>query len=286
MSAVMGIFRGAERGGDAVVTRLAQIQAAIPPTEGMARQFPQIRSMALTGLGRLAAAKRMADSLSPNDGRYFVQMVPVWGGFAPPGYADSLLAELESVRQAGSSAAGGSDAYSLYFEGIFFLGQGDVDTAGLRIDRGLALDSIALARYGGAGVHGLFVAMDGWRTILRGDTTAGIRQMAAGLTQLGPLGGPAITAPLRLQRAITLSRRPSTRDEGIRMLRYGFGMDPQYIAITQFALGEALEAAGEPAGALEAYGEFIRYWQQADPALQPKVQQAREAMTRLQRAGG
>ena len=95
-----------------------------------------------------------------------------------------------------------------------------------------------------------------------------------------------MTAPVRLQRAIAMANRPATRAEGIRYLRYSFDLDPQYLAVSRYALGEALEAAGDRAGAQEAYGEFIRYWAKADASLQPRVQAARERLAQLQKAGG
>jgi hypothetical protein len=46
-------------------------------------------------------------------------------------------------------------------------------------------------------------------------------------------------------------------------------------------LGRAYEAAGKTDSAAFAYGRFIRLWDKADPALQSRVAEAREALTRL-----
>jgi hypothetical protein len=47
------------------------------------------------------------------------------------------------------------------------------------------------------------------------------------------------------------------------------------------ALGRAWEAAGERDSAAHAYGRFVRLWDKADPPLQGRVQEAREALARL-----
>jgi hypothetical protein len=43
----------------------------------------------------------------------------------------------------------------------------------------------------------------------------------------------------------------------------------------------AMEAAGQRDSALYAYGKFVRLWDKADPSLQGRVKEAREAMARL-----
>ena len=122
--------------------------------------------------------------------------------------------------------------------------------------------------------------------MLTGDTTGGLGKINDGLKQISSFGGPAMSAQLRLHRAAVMAMRPQTREQGLNWLRYGMGYDLQYIPISRLALGRALEAAGDRAGAIEAYGEFVRYWQKADPALQPRVQQTRDLIARLQKEGG
>ena len=285
-SAVVGLYRNALTDADGVLAEMQRIQDLIPPDQNMARQLPQLRAMMLSGLGRLDEVKRIADSLTPNDGKYFVQMIPIWGGFAPPGYADSLQAEIERSGIAAANVASTTNPYELYFRSIFELGQGNAAAAAPMIARGLAMDSTALRNFGGQWIHGLFVAADGWRSVLTGDTTAGLGKITDGLKQIGPFGGPAMSAPLRLHRAAVMASRPQTREQGLNWLRYGMGYDLQYLPVSRLAVGRALEAAGDRAGAIEAYGEFVRYWQKADPALQPRVQQTRDLIARLQKEGG
>jgi hypothetical protein len=47
------------------------------------------------------------------------------------------------------------------------------------------------------------------------------------------------------------------------------------------ALGRTYEAAGKPDSAALAYGRFVRLWDKADPELQSRVTEAREALSRL-----
>jgi hypothetical protein len=46
-------------------------------------------------------------------------------------------------------------------------------------------------------------------------------------------------------------------------------------------LGRAWEAAGQRDSATYAYGRFVRLWDKADPPLQGRVREAREALARL-----
>jgi hypothetical protein len=80
-----------------------------------------------------------------------------------------------------------------------------------------------------------------------------------------------------------LSARPTTREEGIRWLRYAFGDQSQtyLFPLTYLALGRALEAAGDRGAAADAYGRFTGLWDKADPPLQGRVREAREALARL-----
>ena len=283
MSALMGIFRGASTDPDEAARRFRDMLQLAPADGNFGNSLRQIETIALVGLGKLEAANARVAGMG--DQGFFVRMLPIWGGFDPPGYADSLLA---SISRAGIRTPGPAEKnpFPLYFRALFLLGRGDAAGAEPLIQRGLAMDSTELRNFGGDWIKGLFTSADGWRLLLRGDTTAAMQRIAAGLDQVGMSGGPAMTAPVRLHRAIAMANRPATRAEGIRYLRYSFDLDPQYLAVSRYALGEALEAAGDRAGAQEAYGEFIRYWAKADASLQPRVQAARDRLAQLQKAGG
>jgi TolB-like protein len=281
---LVGLFSAPGSNVDAALRRIGELEANIPKSETMSRQLPQMRALMLVGLGRLQDARRLADS-APPESRYFLMMTPVSGGFAPPGYADSLGAEMRAVL-ARSPGGGVTNPYQLYARSIFHLGQGDVASAKPFVERGLAMDSALIDSFGGQWIRGLQQAASGWVAILEGDTLGGLARIESGLERVGPFGGPAMTAPVRLQRAIVLSRRPASREEGVTMLRHSFPFDPQYRPIALVALAEALQAAGDRAGAEEAYSEFLRLWAGADPSLQPRVAAVRSALAALQRQGG
>ena len=281
---IVGLFNAPATDVDEALRRLDEVERVLPESENMSKQLPQMRALMYVGLGRLEAAARLADS-APPESRYFLRMTPVSGGFAPPGYADSLEAELRGfISRAPANPS--RNPYQLYSRAIFHLGQGDVAAARPFVEQGLAMDSASLVQFGGQWIRGLQQAASGWAAILEGDTTGGLARIDAALERVGPFGGPAMTAPVRLQRAIVLSRRPATREQGITMLRHAFPFDPQYRPIALVAIAEALQAAGDRRGAADAYSEFLRLWEKADPSLQPRVAAAREALAALQRQGG
>jgi hypothetical protein len=129
--------------------------------------------------------------------------------------------------------------------------------------------------------RGMLRAAMGWARLVQGDTGAGIFDLRTGLSVTGgPQSGA--TAFLRFQLALALSAEPRTRAEGISHLRYGFNGSGVYLLpLTYLALGRTYEAADKPDSAALAYGRFLRLWDKADPELQGRVSEAREALTRL-----
>jgi hypothetical protein len=65
-------------------------------------------------------------------------------------------------------------------------------------------------------------------------------------------------------------------DEAIPYFRAGRS-DP----MSGFYLGQAYEALGQDTAARDSYGYFLTWWADADPELQPLVEQAREALVRI-----
>ena len=58
-------------------------------------------------------------------------------------------------------------------------------------------------------------------------------------------------------------------------------LDALWLAPTYKRLGELYDARGDTERALSYYGKFIALWKDADPELQPQVQQARKRMAQL-----
>jgi hypothetical protein len=125
-----------------------------------------------------------------------------------------------------------------------------------------------------------FVAVRGWAKVEAGDTTGGLADLRAGLRTLGEWNN-FLTGPVRLAWARTLAARPGTREQGIALLRLGFDNDTGLLGQVMYELGRAEELAGRRDRAAEAYGQFIRLWADADPALRPKVDSARAALLRV-----
>jgi tetratricopeptide (TPR) repeat protein len=130
-------------------------------------------------------------------------------------------------------------------------------------------------------IRGLMTAGDGWAALLQGDSVGGIRRMRSGL-DLSAAPNEESAFP-RLQFALALAARPETRAEGIRWLKYGFETLPLFKPLTFLALGRTYEAAGQRDSAAPAYSRFLRLWDKADPVLQGRVREAREALQELSR---
>lgn len=96
----------------------------------------------------------------------------------------------------------------------------------------------------------------------------------------------------RLARAYDLAGRT---DDAIREFenylnstyaRRGPSSDPQFLGGAYKRLGELYEAKGDREKAAGYYTKFVELWKDADPELQPKVQEARRRLARLGKARG
>jgi hypothetical protein len=105
--------------------------------------------------------------------------------------------------------------------------------------------------------------------------------MRRGIEALGLQGGPIISGAVRLQFALGLASQAATRQEGIRLLENGFDNDLLLTPLTFLALGRAYEAAGNRPAAADAYAQFLRLWDKADPKVQGRVQQAKDGLVRV-----
>ena len=59
-----------------------------------------------------------------------------------------------------------------------------------------------------------------------------------------------------------------------------------YLPLTHLALGHTYEAAGQRDSAATAYSWFLRFWDKADPELQGRVREAKEALQAENRVPG
>ena len=239
------------------------------------REFPAAaltqRATAMVGMGRLEEALPLTDSLLA------VGAEAGAGLLADPlglGIADSTYgaARLDSLIRTNLPPGG----FRAYASAYMALTRDRVAEARREIDAGLALGDTV----GGLG-RGRLIAIRGWASLIAGDTAAGVRDLREGIQLAAGPGRGGATAFLRFQLALALSARPETRAEGIRWLRYGFSTSNEFIPTGYLALGRAWEAAGERDSAALAYGRFVDLWDKADPPLQGRVEEAREALVRL-----
>ena len=261
---------------DSILAQRRRLAAALPAGSPYARLEPIDRGFMLMGLGRLREARALVDTvaeLSPGAAAGLLGW-PVALGLAPPSSGGDRL---ESLTAAGKAEME-DPQMAAYVDVVRAI-------AGGRPKEGLKLAAEALRAQGGSAdttkVGGLLRAASGWARMVEGDTAAGVADLRAGLAVTGgPRGGEATY--LRFQLALALSANSRTREEGISHLRYGFnGTGVHLLPLAYLALGRTYEAAGAADSAALAYGRFVRLWDKADPELQGRVTEAREALARL-----
>jgi TolB-like protein len=256
---------------DTIVRRYARVQSAGSKSPIFRARGYAARSKMLAGLGRWRETVVLTDSLRRFDPEEALGVL-AWAtalGLSPPsrsGILDTAVAALPS---------GAEREYAM---GLTHLVRGQLEQGRRRINRALASTDSAVVP---PSIRGYLVAADGWGLLLQGDSTNGLRRLRAGLELAAAPNQAEESGFLRYQLALALAARAETREEGITHLRYGFDFQPLFIPLTHLALGRTYEAAGKPDSAALAYRRFIRFWDKADPELQGRVAQARQALQEL-----
>ncbi|HEX2251399.1 MAG TPA: serine/threonine-protein kinase [Gemmatimonadales bacterium] len=258
---------------DSVLRSFGAGQGVAPQPSEYLAQWLAARVHALAGFGRWRDAAVVLDSLRrlDPDEAGGAEAWAVALGLAPPSsqlILDSVVRALPRGPQAEYAGA------------LLLLHRGRVDDGRRQIARTLSKPG---SRPIPLETRGLLIAADGLGMVLQGDSARGISRMREGLSLAAAPKTAQESSFLRLQLALALAVRPETRQEGIRWLRYGFEWEPMYKPLTILALGRTYEAAGQPDSAAEAYGRFLRLWDQADPELQGRVREARDALLELSR---
>ena len=182
---------------------------------------------------------------------------------------------MQDVAVTNIAALQGEDT-GKYLRALLALSEGDAATARSLL-QGLVADDDAR--------RWRMRAMQGWASILEGDSVVGIEQMRSATDSMPPatLGGRQIDNVLRFALARTLAARADTRDEGIRALRYGFDprAAPAVYGMRLLALAAALENSGDYEGAAVVLSDFLDTWQNAHPSLQGTRDAARRDLERV-----
>jgi tetratricopeptide (TPR) repeat protein len=263
-------YQRPEATSDTVLRLFSRAQHVSPKSPLLLGRALSVRAQVLTGTGRWREARVLLDSLRAIEPRK-AGGIAAWAvvlGLTPPGASPAL----DSVVQA--TPPGPERAYS---NAMLHVVRGQLGEGRRLLARELSRDSAAIP----ANIRGLMVAGDGWAALLQGDSVAGIRRMRAGL-DLSAAPNEESAFP-RLQLAMALASRADSRAEGIRWLRYGFETMPLYKPLTLLALGRAYEAAGQRDSATHSYSRFLRLWDKADPELQGRVSEAKEALQEITR---
>ena len=107
----------------------------------------------------------------------------------------------------------------------------------------------------------------------------------------GPTSDCAFCIDIHVGRAYDLANLPDSAIAhweryvaGVYPGRHGF--DSQYIAMVRRRLGELYDQRGDTQRAAANYLAFVELWKNADPELQPKVQEVRRRIARLRETAG
>ncbi|MCH9014652.1 MAG: protein kinase [Gemmatimonadetes bacterium] len=231
-----------------------------------------MKARLLTGLGRLAGASRLVDSIYQVNPpiAVFASLYPSIAGYADISFAVPALRVLSAIPRNNPLAG--------YLRSLYMASTGDLPNARVEGERQLDILSDSVADP----MSGLFAELLGWITVLEGDTIGGLTAMRNGLADVGfAPGASSFAGPLNFELGTLLVQRDDSRAEGLDRLRYGVGEDREYRALAYLTLGQALEEDGNATEAIEAYSHFIRLWDGADPQLESLVQSARNAVSRL-----
>jgi tetratricopeptide (TPR) repeat protein len=245
-----------------------------PQSPEYVSQSLKVRAHVIAGLGQWRKTRLVLDSLKTFDPEAAIG-IEAWSivlGLTPP----SLSPRLDSIVK---SLPPGPE--SQYGAAMLHLFRGRISEGRQQLARALAARD---GRFTDAPeLPGFMIAADGLGLILQGDSVTGIRRLRQGLDSAAAPKTGEESAYLRLQLALALAARRETRAEGIQHLKYGFDHSPLYLPLTELALGQAYEAAGQRDSAAHHYQRFLRLWDKADPELQSRVGEAQTGLAEVTR---
>jgi serine/threonine-protein kinase len=148
-----------------------------------------------------------------------------------------------------------------------------------------ALEALAEAGDGlPRGEAGLPLALRGMGAAARGDRRAALRDLQAALPEVDggcPGSRCFLHSALRFRVGEMLLRGEGDARAALPLLRSVIHHDPS-ATYGKLRLAQAYEALDDAAAASREYALVVRDWQDADPELQPLVEEARSALRRLE----
>jgi serine/threonine-protein kinase len=270
-SGLDGLYADPAATGDSILARFHWAAAAMPANRQFRSESLREMGKIYAGLGRLERARAISDTLRKEDGQGAPELLgwPIALGLAPPtfdrGWLDTSLAAIPTGPR------------REYVDAMLALLRGRTDEARRGIDAFVARRDPEVPDE----LRGQFLAAEGRLMLLAGDSAAGMRRMEDGIDLAARPGFAGTLGIYRFELATAMANRPATREQGIRHLANGFLLEPFFVPLANLALGRAYEAAGQRDSAAIAYGRFVRLWDHADPPLQGRVEEAREALKRL-----
>ena len=274
--AAVAAYRDEAATSDSILDLRRRLVAAFPSNSPARRFEPVERGFTLLGFGRLREARALVDTvaaISPGAAAGLLGW-PMALGLVPPsaggGLVDSLVQQYKADIESPLMAA--------YLNVIRAVIEGRTEEGMKRATEAIRAPA---STADSTRSRGMLRAAIGWARLVQGDTASGISDLRTGLSVTGaPQNGENVL--LRFQLALALSADPRTRAEGISHLRYGFnGTGVHLLPLATMALARTYEAADKPDSAAIAYGRFLRLWDKADPELQGRVSEAREALARI-----
>jgi serine/threonine-protein kinase len=240
------------------------------------QEVPFLYGTTLTMLGRLKDVRAYGQEMMPGNPQLgqFMMALPAIVGYGPDSATRQFVARAPEIVKRENNNVWATASFA-----NMALQAGDKAVAHRLLDPWMSRDTAGLTPQE-HWVRPLLVAQDGWLDLLEGDTIAGLRKMQEGLDGVVNQLGSPLKDPVRFEYGRALASRPQTKARGIAMLENGFDF-PLLVPATQLALGRIYEKDGQRDKAIAAYQEVTRLWATADSSLQPRVQEAKEAIARL-----
>ena len=270
-SGLHGLYGATSATSDTVVDRFQWAVGSMPRTPQFRAESMRELGKIYAGLGQMGRARAISDTLRKEDGQGAPELLgwPMALGLVPPDYDRGWLDTAVAAIPPGPRRE--------YVDAMLALIRGRTDEA----RRGI--DALVARRDPGVpdDLRGQILAAQGRLMLLAGDSAAAIPRLQEGLDLAARPGLAGGLGVFRFELATAMAERSETRAEGIQRLANGFLLEPFFLPLSYLVLGRAYEAAGQRDSAAVAYGRFIRLWDHADPPLQGRVEEAREALKRL-----